>query len=136
MPRSAPGQFPGEEYDPGDQDLSSTARLSAWLRNLSVLAPTSCSRHGRLHPASSSAGSWPGRPSNGSRRRCAYPYSRQARPHSPLLEVGIEIQNLPQPLTLRTEDFRDETQARIFTLLRDTRAETSMPCFQTKGPGR
>jgi DNA primase len=36
-----------------------------------------------------------------------------------LLEVGIEIQNLPQPLTLRTEDFRDETQARIFTLLRE-----------------
>jgi DNA primase len=33
--------------------------------------------------------------------------------------VGIEIQNLPQPLTLRTEDFRDETQARIFTLLRE-----------------
>ncbi|HSK83704.1 MAG TPA: DNA primase [Rubrobacter sp.] len=36
-----------------------------------------------------------------------------------LLEVGIEIRNLPQPLTLRTEDFRDETQARIFTLLRE-----------------
>ena len=100
------GSSPGEEYDPGDQDLP-TARLSAWLRNLSVLAPTSCSRHGRLLPRPvPRRGSWPGRPSNGSRRRCAYPYSRQARPHSPLLEVGIEIQNL-QPLTLRTEDFRD-----------------------------
>jgi DNA primase len=44
-----------------------------------------------------------------------------ARPDltAPLLEVGIEIQNLPQPLTLRTEDFRDGTQARIFTLLRE-----------------
>jgi DNA primase len=44
-----------------------------------------------------------------------------ARPDltAPLLEVGIEILNLPQPLTLRTEDFRDETQARIFTLLRE-----------------
>jgi DNA primase len=44
-----------------------------------------------------------------------------ARPDltAPLLEVGIVIRNLPQPLTLRTEDFRDETQARIFTLLRE-----------------
>jgi DNA primase len=44
-----------------------------------------------------------------------------ARPDltAPLLEEGIEIPNLPEPLTLRTEDFRDETQARIFTLLRE-----------------
>src|SRR5215211_5348981 len=36
-----------------------------------------------------------------------------------LLEEGIEIPDLAEPLTLRNEDFRDETHAKIFTLLRD-----------------
>jgi DNA primase len=36
-----------------------------------------------------------------------------------LLEEGIEIPDLAGPLTLRNEDFRDETHAKIFTLLRD-----------------
>jgi DNA primase len=38
---------------------------------------------------------------------------------APLLEGGIEIPDLAEPLTLRNEDFRDETHAKIFTLLRD-----------------
>jgi DNA primase len=44
-----------------------------------------------------------------------------ARPDltAPLLGEGMQVRNLPAPLTLRTEDFRDETQARIFTLLGD-----------------
>jgi DNA primase len=36
-----------------------------------------------------------------------------------LLEEGIEIPHLAEPLTLRNEDFRDETHAKIFALLRD-----------------
>jgi hypothetical protein len=36
-----------------------------------------------------------------------------------LLEEGIEIPELAEPLTLRDDDFRDETYAMIFTLLRD-----------------
>jgi DNA primase len=36
-----------------------------------------------------------------------------------LLEEGIEIPDLAEPLTLQGEDFRDETHAKIFTLLRD-----------------
>jgi DNA primase len=36
-----------------------------------------------------------------------------------LLEEGIEIPDLAEPLTLRNEDFRDETHRKIFTLLRD-----------------
>jgi DNA primase len=36
-----------------------------------------------------------------------------------VLEEGIKIPDLPEPLTLRNEDFRDETHARIFTLLRE-----------------
>jgi DNA primase len=44
-----------------------------------------------------------------------------ARPDltAPLLGEGVQSRNLPAPLTLRTEDFRDETQARIFVLLGD-----------------
>ena len=44
-----------------------------------------------------------------------------ARPDlaAPLLKEGVENPSLPEPLTLRTEDFRDETHARIFTLLRE-----------------
>jgi len=44
-----------------------------------------------------------------------------ARPDltGPLLEEGITILELAEPLRLRAEDFRDETQARIFTLLRE-----------------
>jgi DNA primase len=36
-----------------------------------------------------------------------------------LLKEGIEIPYLAEPLTLRSEDFRDETHAKIFSLLRD-----------------
>jgi DNA primase len=36
-----------------------------------------------------------------------------------LLGEGVQVRNLPATLTLRTEDFRDETQARIFSLLGD-----------------
>jgi DNA primase len=36
-----------------------------------------------------------------------------------LLEEGMEIPDLAEPLVLRNEDFRDETHAKIFTLLRD-----------------
>jgi DNA primase len=36
-----------------------------------------------------------------------------------LLEEGIEIPQLAEPLMLREEDFRHETHAKIFTLLRD-----------------
>jgi DNA primase len=36
-----------------------------------------------------------------------------------LLQEGVEIPDLAEPLTLRNEDFRDETQAKIFTLLKD-----------------
>jgi DNA primase len=36
-----------------------------------------------------------------------------------LLEEGIEIPELAEPLTLRDDDFHDETYAMIFTLLRD-----------------
>jgi DNA primase len=35
------------------------------------------------------------------------------------LQEGIEIPGLPEPLTLQGEDFRDETHAKIFTVLRD-----------------
>ena len=44
-----------------------------------------------------------------------------ARPDltSPLLDRGIQTPALPEPFTLRTEDFRDDTHARIFTLLRE-----------------
>jgi DNA primase len=42
---------------------------------------------------------------------------------APLLEEGIEIPSLPEPLTLREEDFRDDTHARIFTLLREHAGE-------------
>jgi DNA primase len=35
------------------------------------------------------------------------------------LEEGIEIPGLAEPLTLQGEDFRDETHAKIFTVLRD-----------------
>ena len=38
---------------------------------------------------------------------------------APLLKEGLKIQALHEPLTLLEEDFRDETQARIFTLLRE-----------------
>jgi DNA primase len=38
---------------------------------------------------------------------------------APLLREGLRGKALPEPLTLREEDFRDETQARIFTLLRE-----------------
>jgi DNA primase len=38
---------------------------------------------------------------------------------APLLREGLRGQALPEPLMLRDEDFRDETQARIFTLLRE-----------------
>jgi len=38
---------------------------------------------------------------------------------APLFEEGLRSQVLPEALTLRDEDFRDETQARIFTLLRE-----------------
>jgi DNA primase len=38
---------------------------------------------------------------------------------APLLEEGIKIPDQPEPLTLRKEDFRDDTYARIFTLLRE-----------------
>jgi DNA primase len=48
-----------------------------------------------------------------------------ARPDltAPLLEYGIQTPALPEPFTLRTEDFRDETHARIFTLLREHAGE-------------
>jgi DNA primase len=38
---------------------------------------------------------------------------------APLLKEGLRSKALPEALTLRNEDFRDETQARIFTLLRE-----------------
>ena len=38
---------------------------------------------------------------------------------APVLEEGIEIPDLPDLLTLRSEDFRDEAHARIFALLRE-----------------
>jgi DNA primase len=38
---------------------------------------------------------------------------------APLLEEGLRSRALSEPLTLRDEDFRDETQAAIFTLLRE-----------------
>jgi DNA primase len=38
---------------------------------------------------------------------------------APLLKEGLRSRALPEPLTLRDEDFRDETQASIFTLLRE-----------------
>jgi DNA primase len=38
---------------------------------------------------------------------------------APLLREGLRGKALPEPLMLRDEDFRDETQARIFTLLRE-----------------
>jgi len=40
-----------------------------------------------------------------------------------LLEEGLEIPSLSEPLTLREEDFRDDTHARIFTLLREHAGE-------------
>jgi DNA primase len=48
-----------------------------------------------------------------------------ARPDltAPLLENGIETPALPEPYVLRTEDFRDETHARIFTLLKEHAGE-------------
>jgi DNA primase len=36
-----------------------------------------------------------------------------------LLQEGMEIPGLAEPLTLQGDDFRDETHAKIFTLLRD-----------------
>jgi DNA primase len=44
-----------------------------------------------------------------------------ARPDltAPLLEEGIEISGLSERLTLSDEDFRDDTHARIFSLLRE-----------------
>jgi DNA primase len=39
------------------------------------------------------------------------------------LEYGIRVSALKEPLVLRAEDFSDETQARIFTLLRDHRGD-------------
>jgi DNA primase len=38
---------------------------------------------------------------------------------APLLQEGLRSRTLPEPLMVRDEDFRDETQARIFTLLRE-----------------
>jgi DNA primase len=38
---------------------------------------------------------------------------------APLLKEGLHSRALPAPLTLRGEDFSEETQARIFTLLRE-----------------
>jgi DNA primase len=38
---------------------------------------------------------------------------------APLLQEGLRSKALPESLVLRDEDFRDETQARIFTLLRE-----------------
>jgi DNA primase len=38
---------------------------------------------------------------------------------APLLQEGLRSKALSEPLTLREEDFRDEVQARIFTLLRE-----------------
>ncbi|CAN5825866.1 DNA primase [soil metagenome] len=38
---------------------------------------------------------------------------------APLLKVGLHSRALPAPLALRSEDFRDETQAGIFALLRE-----------------
>ena len=38
---------------------------------------------------------------------------------APLLREGLRGKALPEPLMLCDEDFRDETQARIFTLLRE-----------------
>ena len=42
---------------------------------------------------------------------------------APLLEEGIRLPDLPEPLTLRSEDFRDDIHARIFTLLREHAGE-------------
>ncbi len=38
---------------------------------------------------------------------------------APLLKEGLQSRALPAPLALRSEDFRDETQAGIFALLRE-----------------
>ena len=38
---------------------------------------------------------------------------------APLLKAGLHGQALPAPLALRSDDFSEETQARIFTLLRE-----------------
>ncbi|MDQ3862522.1 MAG: DNA primase [Actinomycetota bacterium] len=48
-----------------------------------------------------------------------------ARPDltAPLLQEGMEIPALPEPLMLRNEDFRDEDLARIFSLLREHAGE-------------
>jgi len=48
-----------------------------------------------------------------------------ARPDltAPLLEDGLQTPMLPEPFTLRTEDFRDEVHARIFTLLKEHSGE-------------
>jgi DNA primase len=48
-----------------------------------------------------------------------------ARPDltAPLLEDGLQTPMLPEPFTLRTEDFRDEGRARIFTLLKEHSGE-------------
>ncbi|HEX6709879.1 MAG TPA: DNA primase [Rubrobacter sp.] len=48
-----------------------------------------------------------------------------ARPDltAPLLEGSIQPPELPEPFSLRTEDFRDETHARIFTLLKEHAGE-------------
>ena len=42
---------------------------------------------------------------------------------APVLAEGVEIPALPESLTLRKEDFRDDTHARIFTLLREHAGE-------------
>jgi len=48
-----------------------------------------------------------------------------ARPDltAPLFEEGVKTLDLPEPLTLRKEDFRDDTHARIFSLLREHAGE-------------
>jgi DNA primase len=48
-----------------------------------------------------------------------------ARPDltAPLLEDGMQTPALPEPFELRAEDFRDDTHARIFTLLKEHRGE-------------
>jgi DNA primase len=42
---------------------------------------------------------------------------------APLLREGLRSRALPGPLTLRGDDFRDEAQARMFTLLREHAGE-------------
>lgn len=48
-----------------------------------------------------------------------------ARPDltAPLLESGLDVSAFPDPFTLRADDFRDETHARVFALLREHAGE-------------